>query len=247
LTVRQGFIYLFISTNFSFNFFKGEKMSYRVSITAETPKELRKKLVALLDQDVFAGETVTTTVRAGLAVVEEESDEEMEDVPSPYTGKPSIDRSTVVDNEVDAEGIPWDDRIHASSKAKVKDGTWRTKRGVEDATIYEVKKELRARVGAVAAPVQQEIAAPVAQPTVVAPSPAPVPPMMNNNGHTLETFKANFPVIIGNLVTQGKINQDYVNQLKAHYGVAEIWMATDAHKEEMFNGFVQYGFIQKVG
>lgn len=43
----------------------------------------------------------------------------------------------------DAAGLPWDERIHASSKATVADGTWRKKRGVDDATVAAVEAELR--------------------------------------------------------------------------------------------------------
>lgn len=45
---------------------------------------------------------------------------------------------------VDSAGLPWDERIHASSKAIIADGTWRRKRGVDDALVVEVEGELRA-------------------------------------------------------------------------------------------------------
>ena len=44
--------------------------------------------------------------------------------------------------ERDSKGMPWDGRIHASSKAKVADGSWRAKRGVEDALVAQVTAEL---------------------------------------------------------------------------------------------------------
>jgi len=39
--------------------------------------------------------------------------------------------------QVDADGLPWNEDIHASSKAKNKDGTWRRKRGVTDEQVAE--------------------------------------------------------------------------------------------------------------
>lgn len=45
---------------------------------------------------------------------------------------------------VDKEGLPWDSRIHSSSKALVADGTWRLRRGVDAVQVAEVKDELRA-------------------------------------------------------------------------------------------------------
>ena len=56
--------------------------------------------------------------------------------------------------EVDTKGMPWDGRIHARTKAKVADGTWRQKRGVAADLIAQVEAELRAANAAPAATVQ---------------------------------------------------------------------------------------------
>lgn len=53
--------------------------------------------------------------------------------------------------ELDVKGLPWDGRIHASSKAKVADGSWRMKRGVDEALVATVTAELKAALGAPAA------------------------------------------------------------------------------------------------
>lgn len=45
--------------------------------------------------------------------------------------------------ELDDEGLPWDVRIHSSSKAKIKDGTWKLKRGLDAAYVEEIKAELK--------------------------------------------------------------------------------------------------------
>lgn len=44
--------------------------------------------------------------------------------------------------DFDSAGMPWDERIHASSRATVADGTWRKKRGVSDELVAEVEAEL---------------------------------------------------------------------------------------------------------
>lgn len=44
--------------------------------------------------------------------------------------------------EFDKRGIPWDERIHASSKSINADGTWRNKRGIDKETLEAVEKEL---------------------------------------------------------------------------------------------------------
>ncbi len=53
---------------------------------------------------------------------------------------------------LDKNGLPWDGRIHASSKAKVADGSWRTKRGVDPALVTQVETELRTALSAAPLP-----------------------------------------------------------------------------------------------
>jgi hypothetical protein len=55
--------------------------------------------------------------------------------------------------ERDADGLPWDGRIHSSSKALLVDGKWRQRRNTDPAVVAAVTAELRAALGAPAAPV----------------------------------------------------------------------------------------------
>lgn len=49
--------------------------------------------------------------------------------------------------DVDKNGLPWDARIHSSSRAKVTDGSWKYRRGVDDAEVKRVEDELRQLTG----------------------------------------------------------------------------------------------------
>jgi len=53
----------------------------------------------------------------------------------------------VVSAEVDAAGLPWDERIHQKGKSKKKDNTWKLKKGVDPALVQSVTAELAARRG----------------------------------------------------------------------------------------------------
>lgn len=67
--------------------------------------------------------------------------------------------------DVDSTGLPWDERIHASTKTMNADGTWRQRRGLNDpGLVKRVEAELRAKV---AVPLT---VAPTVTPTVVATS-----------------------------------------------------------------------------
>lgn len=83
--------------------------------------------------------------------------------------------------EIDKNGLPWDGRIHAGTKGKIADGSWRKKVGVTPELTAQVEAELRAALGAPPAPEAASPApippAPVAAPAPPAPVAAvPVPP-----------------------------------------------------------------------
>lgn len=61
---------------------------------------------------------------------------------------------------LDKNGLPWDERIHSSSRAINADGTWRYRKNVPDETKREVEAELR---GLVQAPPTLDYAAHMAQ------------------------------------------------------------------------------------
>lgn len=101
-------------------------------------------------------------------------------VPGPnvtVTGDVDVEVETVNDAPpaTDKNGLPWDERIHAGTKALNGDGTWKKRRGVDDATIAAVTAEL---TGAAPAPTPEPTPAPQPEPTpepTPAPTPAPVP------------------------------------------------------------------------
>ena len=72
----------------------------------------------------------------------------------------------------DSDGLPWDGRIHSSSRAKLADGRWRQRRNTDPSIVTEVTAELRAALSAPPAP-----AAIVPPPPVSAVLPFPFPPI----------------------------------------------------------------------
>lgn len=71
--------------------------------------------------------------------------------------------------ERDGEGLPWDRRIHSSSKARNADGRWRIARNITPELVESVKAELRALVAAPVAPVAE--VPPPPPPATVQPAP----------------------------------------------------------------------------
>lgn len=218
---------------------------FKFEVKGRTLEETKKALMELVD--ALNGGVVQFAKNTKVEVTpdEEEYVDESEistNVTPISTKAGSVNSAPAFDmSDLDSKGTPWNKDLHASSRAKIADGTWRVKRGVSDEAILAYNNQFRSSVSVVQT-TSNPVIQPVVQPVVV---PAPMPTM--NSGHTLQTFSAQFPVVIGNLISQGKIDQDYVNSLKAHYGLAEIWMANEAQKAEMFEFFAQHKLIVKVG
>jgi len=88
------------------------------------------------------------------------------------------------DVELDVAGLPWDGRIHATTKAKLVDGHWKLRRSVDPAIVSQVTEELEAVMGA---PVIVAVAAGVAAEVTVA-VPPPPPPAVPAGALTFPAF-----------------------------------------------------------
>ena len=108
---------------------------------------------------------------------------------------------------LDKNGIPWDGRIHASSKALVADGSWRAKRGVDPTLVTTVTAELR---GAQAAPPGHGLSG---QPWPFATSEADIRPLAG--------FAGMMDKLLG-LMVAGTITTDMVAAACASVGVANL-------------------------
>lgn len=60
----------------------------------------------------------------------------------PQSDKPQSDKPQAELVDVDSRNMPHDERIHASTKAKNADGTWRARRGVSPELVAQVEREL---------------------------------------------------------------------------------------------------------
>ncbi len=80
---------------------------------------------------------------------------------------------TTASGDVDSRGVPYDERIHAVTRGVNKDGSWRTRRGVEPSLVKRIESESQTTVAPRASgPAPQNVVAP--QPGLP-PSPPPPP------------------------------------------------------------------------
>lgn len=73
-----------------------------------------------------------------------------------------------VSDLIDSEGLPWDERIHAGSKTRNQDGTWKARKKRQDMTAEEWSDY----VAGVKAELKELMSVPVVTPPVTTPEPA---------------------------------------------------------------------------
>lgn len=278
---------------------------YKFEILADSVQELQQKKMVLAQQ--WISEPINELNKESVAQAHDtvthfpvytpstnfNYDEDVSKTPEAapvVASQPSQTQQT----EVDTRGLPWDTRIHAATRVTKQDGTWRNKRGVDDALVKQVEQELIAaiKVGAPsiygnlnspmaattpALPTPQFIVPPPPAPTVAvamptfdqrntatpwanqAPGPAAVAavpqeyqtvdvPEGVRPAYSLSSFKANLTIFLSALIDQGKIDQNYINELKEYFKVKEIWniLGNEASCIELWNTFGSIGYITKV-
>jgi len=120
----------------------------------------------------------------------------------------------------DAAGLPWDERIHSSTKSMKADGTWTRRKGVADTTIATVTAELRARTGG----------APTALPTPGAPAGVQLPAIggLPTPGAPALTNYQKLVAYLAAKTGPGKQADDaWVNAAFAGWGLSLAGLATD--------------------
>lgn len=158
----------------------------------------------------------------------------------------AIPASNVIDGvQLDAAGLPWDERIHSSGDNKLNaDGTWRARRGVSPATRGQVEAQLRATLAA-GAPTTP---APAPTPPAATPAPAAtgmsppmpgsnMPPMPGGGAQPDPAYTALVQFIAANTKSAANLNAKfddaYITAILQHYGIADGSLQSLAHRLDL--------------
>ena len=134
--------------------------------------------------------------------------------PMPAGPEPTVPPAPMPANDdVDAEGFPWDERIHSSNRKKTQKGLWTKRKGVQPIVWDEVRAELKAT------PAQQPMQQPAQQP-MQQPAQQPI----------------TFPMLI-QLVTlpmqKGTLSLETVSEIVGKYGFTALEYTATATPEQL--------------
>ena len=131
----------------------------------------------------------------------------------------------LTDGDVDSAGVAWDERLHAGTKTKKADGTWKKRKGVKAADVAAVAAEQVATapavaavpdINAAAAASQQAPAASQQAPAVAVAPVAPVAPAVPG-GDALT-----WPVFLSKVTTSGKGDQATLAAMATALGLGQF-------------------------
>lgn len=131
----------------------------------------------------------------------------------------AVPAASAVTSTVDSQGLPWDARIHASSKAQNADGTWRLKRGLQKDYLDKVTAELR-QVMAIPAPSPGPQLVPPPPPAPQAAAVPPPPPPADQET-TREQYIALFNRVSA-AMSNGKLSQTQLDTCLQGIGVPSL-------------------------
>jgi len=144
---------------------------------------------------------------------------------------------------LDADGLPWDARIHSGSKKRTEKNIWARRKNVPDATFNQIRAELLQRPFAAPQAAHVPLVPPVA-PAAQPPAPAPVPPAPPGNANAViqqaitdgEAAQAakNNAALMAPQPTTGKELMTWASQ----NGLGHLFQATAQHVGVMSFGFL---------
>lgn len=128
------------------------------------------------------------------------------DIPAPVT---------IIPEELDSRGLPWDERIHSANKTFLaKTGEWKNKRGISKEIVESVERELR---GESSAPTMPMAVAPE-KPVAVAPPP---PPPASAPVAAQSAEMLNFKSLLDR-VTAERVSKETIDRVCANHGIPTL-------------------------
>ncbi len=201
-----------------------------IQADAATPREF-EALAAFIDvmRGVEMAAPLVVSTHSGGAAIATVADTSMPTLPSAVAAastSPTIP-APPEGVEIDNTGLPWDVRIHASTKATNADGSWRTKRGVDPALAAIVTAEIRSVMAAPGAPLSPPVAetAPAVVDPAVAFAAPPPPPVAETVADPAPAPMAEFPRIM-KIITEkqaaGLVTTELVRGIAVQLGLTGV-------------------------
>ena len=136
---------------------------------------------------------------------------------------------TVTTVELDKNGIPWDERIHAGTKRKNADGTWSLKKGVDKDLAAKIIAEYQSAGGGVEVPVPTAAPAAPSAPTPPAPPAKPGVPAAPSKPGVPSAPKAED---VGPTVKAARLSNVLINDMGVDYDLVIAGVLTPRNYDQ---------------
>ncbi len=191
--------------------------------------EINLKFNPQNDQDLSLLDQLNKAFNTHIVGPESEPEPEQTQAPEPefeQTQAPEPEPEQTQGVETDSDGLPWDHRIHASTKTKTKSGQWKKRRGVDDEEFDRIVTELKQTMDAGkpnADPLSSIAPPPPPQTQTPEPEQAQAPePEQAQAPEPEQATVADFPTLlrkVQSLRTNGKMNQSQFEDLFKSFGL----------------------------
>jgi hypothetical protein len=210
----------------------------KVLLTKETPEQIMRDAAAFIlsaADNLYARKPRVVSGEALLV-----------DTPAPLPEAPKYvaPKEKFEPGELDANGLPWDERIHSLGQVRTADGCWRRRRNVAENVVAQVEAELRRKLslhGATLAPavespppppppatpeillVTSVLSAPPPPPAAAEPVASPPPPSAPAAPATVEGRSFDeLMALVTDIVVGGLLSEDDIMTVAAQFDVKEL-------------------------
>lgn len=135
----------------------------------------------------------------------------LNDAPEPAKGPTDGWPSGANPIDIDEAGLPWDTRIHASTKTKTAKGLWKKRKGVDADTITDVEAELH-----------ELMAIPVSGQTQQEQQPVIIPPPQQEQTAGAPTTFAEFVKACGAKISAGQLTMPRILEIVNGKGIQSL-------------------------
>lgn len=213
----------------------------KILLTKETPEKVMRETASFINQiadtlypknELTLGEALKTINKPAFHPLDQAKViPYVPEVAGPAPTPPVVPTQDVSYDplSLDADGLPWDERIHSIGKVRAGDGRWRRRRNVMANTVAQVEAELRRKLSVVGATVPPAMLPKDATPKISVPPPPPLvapvveevktaPAETSSNGRSFDELMS----LVTDIVVDGAMSEEDILTVVEQFSIKEL-------------------------